>query len=85
VEFAPADDAGFIHIDGKLIPRPDGPAAGRIDLVTVLDHEIGPLLDLAHSDAENGDYLMANRLVPDLRRRPTAAEIDLLLRAIANE
>ena len=41
----------------RLIAMPDGPAAGRMDLLTILAHELGHVV--GHPDVDNGGGLMA--------------------------
>src|SRR5262249_61032045 len=47
------------------------PAAGHVDLLTVVTHELGHVLGLDHDEAV--DDVMAESLVPGVRRVPTAA------------
>jgi hypothetical protein len=66
-EFTPADD-------GTLQANPAGAAAGQMDLLSVLAHELGHLLGLGDldSDASAGD-LMAETLPVGVRRVPAGA------------
>jgi hypothetical protein len=57
VDPTPADDSEF-RVPGA------GPAAGRMDLLTVVTHEIGHLLGFEHND---GYAVMAERLSPGVR------------------
>ncbi len=67
VDPTPNDDAEF---------APGGPAAGRMDLLTVLAHELSHVLGLEH-DSEPG-HLMSETLAPGMRLLPigTTDEID---------
>src|SRR5581483_6850908 len=44
VDPAPGDDAEFVAIPGHGLRAVGGPAAGRMDLLTVVMHEIGHIL-----------------------------------------
>src|SRR5205814_9000588 len=53
----------------ELRATPDSPAYGRMDLLTVLTHEMGHLLGFAHDD---GDDVMAETLAVGERRTPAS-------------
>jgi hypothetical protein len=61
--------------------RPGSAAAGRMDMLSVLLHEYGHALGLAHS-ADPHDF-MAATLQPGERRLPTADELALMSRLVA--
>ncbi len=63
VDPTPADDAEFA---GLAV----GPAGGRVDLLTVIAHEMGHLLGLEHGHDHD---LMAATLAPGVRRTPGAS------------
>ena len=74
IDLSPNDDTEFIsNGNATLIAAGSSPAAGKIDLLTVLDHELGHVLGL---DDNAADDLMAVYLAAGTRRLPTAAEVD---------
>ena len=76
VDQTPAENEEFIEDsdDGELIAVDDR-AADRIDLFSVVAHELGHTLDLSDLEAA-AESLMAGRLGKGLRRAPGDAEID---------
>ena len=70
IDPTPADDAEFAA--GSLVAPAGSPAAGRMDLLSVVMHELGHVLGL--QDFEGGDHdLMGETLAPGVRRVPGAA------------
>ena len=64
----------------RLTAAADGPAAGHVDLLTVLAHELGHLWGLDDLDPQAfPDDLMAATLAPGVRRVPWAAAVDAAL------
>ena len=57
---------------GLLVATADSAADGKIDLLTVLMHEMGHMLDLGHGD---GDELMAETLATGERHLPGGIEL----------
>jgi len=56
VDPTPADDSEFVlGDDGRLIAMTDGPAAGRMDLLTVVLHELGHVVGFDHTDVLTND------------------------------
>lgn len=51
-------------------------ARNRVDLLSVVMHELGHLLGLEHDD--DPDSLMYDLLAPGVRRRVTTADVDSL-------
>ncbi len=66
IDDTPADDAEYLGTGGVLQARSGSAAAGRIDLLSVLAHEMGHAMGLGHSD----DGVMAASLMPGLRSTP---------------
>jgi hypothetical protein len=74
VDPTPADDEEFRAVENRLEAL-DPAAVDRIDLLTVVSHEIGHTLGLSDLDATI-DGLMSELLEPGMRREPGIAEID---------
>jgi hypothetical protein len=54
-DLTPALDEEFDHdAEGVLVAGAGSPAYGRVDLLTVVMHELGHVLDLEHTDEEEG-------------------------------
>ena len=76
IDSTPESDEEFQLIDGELRAL-DPQAVDRVDLLTVLDHELGHVLGL--DDLEPSDNtLMSSQLAPGVRRLPSDLEIDAL-------
>lgn len=60
-----ADEEFWRSSTGELLALPDGPADGRMDLLTVVMHELGHVLGFDHSDSG----LMQPTLAPGVRYR----------------
>ncbi len=67
---------GFAGPNGEELASPGSPAASRVDLLTVLEHEFGHVLGLP-DNAKAGD-LMDITLQAGVRRVPTAADLAAL-------
>lgn len=70
VDASPWDDEEFLEslATGNLRARPDGPAAGRVDLLTAVMHELGHVLGLSDASLHGG--LMSDTLELGQRRLP---------------
>ena len=76
VDATPGDDAEFPGLeDGALVADADSPAAGRVDLLTALMHELGHALDLGHVEPDDGRSLMESRLETGARVAPGEADL----------
>ena len=67
---------------GEKLAGPGSPAAGRVDLLTVLEHELGHVIGLADNN-QSGD-LMDTTLDLGVRRAPTAADVSASTRTVAS-
>ncbi len=63
---------------GETLTALEPEAVDRIDLLTVVEHELGHILGLEDLDAL-ADSLMSETLQPGVRREVTAREVDLVL------
>jgi hypothetical protein len=81
IDPTPQDDAEFTAGDG---PTQSASAAStadaRVDLLTVIMHELGHRLGLGHGESS----LMDDTLAAGIRRVPSAADVDMLLAQTAN-
>jgi hypothetical protein len=77
VDSTPSDNFEFAHAANAagtdLYADPASAAAGHLDLLTAVVHEIGHELGLAHS--ADADDVMADTLVDGERRLPDAADV----------
>jgi hypothetical protein len=71
-----ADTLAVAGPGGEKIARPDSPAAGDVDLLTVLEHELGHVLGL-QDNAQAGD-LMDTTLGLGVERAPTSADVSAI-------
>ncbi len=71
VDTTPQVDEEFVDRDGRMLARAGSPASGRIDLVTVLAHELGHVAGFAHVDEDRHGDLMAGEITPGERRTET--------------
>ena len=76
IDNTPDINEEYQAIGGELVTL-DAKAVDRVDLLTVLYHELGHVLGLADL-APSAGTLMGGQLSPGLRREPTATEIDAL-------
>jgi hypothetical protein len=71
-EFSPSLDGSYVALVGSK-------AQGRIDLLTVLAHELGHVMGLDHVDrASDSAHVMLERLQPGVRRLPEPGSADQL-------
>ncbi|MCK6389674.1 MAG: hypothetical protein L6Q40_01430, partial [Azonexus sp.] len=73
-EFAQADSASAWHVDTTL--DADSPAAGHLDLLTVLIHELGHIVSLPSTATAND--VMSQYLAPGQRRLLSGADVTAL-------
>jgi hypothetical protein len=64
VDPTPGDDGEFIELEpGRLVAASEGPAAGQVDLLSVVVHELAHLIGLEHlGDASDPDAVLAPTL-----------------------
>jgi hypothetical protein len=75
VDSTPNDDSEFAHEGDQLRAIEGTEADGRVDLLTVLTHELGHYLGLKHTDAETEQLTATNAFMqsgirPGIRRLP---------------
>jgi len=64
---------------------PGSAAADKMDLLTVVEHELGHELGLSDVDpASPPNDLMAATLLPGVRRQPTTQELDALFASLSS-
>ena len=70
---------------GGLQATVRGAAAGQMDLLTVVEHELGHELGLPDTNPpSNPSDLMAATLPPGVRRQPTTQDLDALFASLAS-
>ena len=73
VDGTPEDDEEFLRgLDGDLFALDGGPAAGQVDLLTVLAHELGHVRGLGH-DHQDPQAVMSPTLPLGVRRLPQSS------------
>jgi hypothetical protein len=76
VDVTPLDDAEFSPRGGELVAGPSSPAFGKMDLETVVMHELGHVLGYGDLDAPaQANNLMATWLTPGVRRLPDSTAL----------
>jgi hypothetical protein len=80
VDATPGSDEEYgLLADGRLAALADSAAAGRVDLLSVLAHELGHVLGLDDLDeALHPSNVMADELASGIRRAPTTDDVDAL-------
>jgi Ca2+-binding RTX toxin-like protein len=79
VDDSPLDDSEFSTVlSDTLLAADSGPAAGRMDLLTTVMHEMGHTLGLddLNNPFTDGNSLMAAMLSPGVRRLPVDGQAD---------
>ena len=73
VDTTPAKDEEFLRdVDGTLLARHGGPAAGAVDLLSVLAHELGHLRGLGHVHGDSHNVMAPTLSVGERRLPPSA-------------
>lgn len=85
IDSTPSDNSEFLPTaDANVWVAKQGSAAyGKMDMLSVLLHEYGHALGIEHS-ADSHDYMAAS-LTPGVRRLPTADELALMQKLIAQQ
>ena len=79
IDSTPSNNLEFDNSDGHYIADTSSPAYGKVDLLTVLTHELGHILGLSDLDSEDyPNQLMSASLPTGVRRLPTVIEFNSL-------
>ncbi len=78
IDSSPADDDEYDRNGLELIARTDSLAASRVDLLTVLIHEIGHLIGLDQRHADDATSVLLEDLGSSTRRLPSPLDLDHL-------
>ncbi|HET9219022.1 MAG TPA: matrixin family metalloprotease, partial [Terriglobia bacterium] len=79
VDQTPSDDSEFVGSNGEAKAADGSEADGRVDLLTVVAHELGHFLGFAHSDESSGKLaFMQPGPRPGIRRLPGMSITDQL-------
>jgi len=70
---------GLVGPGGEAVAGPGSPAVDRVDLLTVLEHELGHVIGLS-DNAQAGD-LMDITLEVGVRRAPSSADLAMIVQA----
>ena len=73
---------GLAGPGGEKLAGPGSPAAAQVDLLTVLEHELGHVIGLA--DNNQAGNLMDTTLGLGARRAPTAAEVTTAVHTLSS-
>ena len=76
IDASPQADNEFYRRGGELVAKRNSAAAGHVDLLSALEHEVGHLLGLEHS-ASPGN-VMQGEIVLGVRRLPTVWDAALV-------
>ena len=72
----PDEDEEFLRgRDGRLIALAGGPAADKVDLLSVLAHELGHVLGFGHDQIDR-DHVMSPTLASGSRRLPRSIQVE---------
>ncbi|MEZ6120091.1 MAG: hypothetical protein R3C28_26460 [Pirellulaceae bacterium] len=84
IDSTPRQNDEFLVDGSTLVARPGTDATGRMDLLSVITHELGHVLGFQHNDHDS-DRVMAESLAPGVRKELDPQCFDLVFQGDATD